>query len=141
MKAHIGVDSRTKLVHTVLASAANVADCHALQYLLHGKERRVWGDQAYRGQKTAIRAGAPRAKDFTNQRYRWGKSIDESVKATQPSQVQRASQGRARVWGNQAGLRLSEKVCYRGLAKNLHRLEVTAALANLFLSRRRLLNA
>src|SRR5580658_3317976 len=34
MKAHIGVDSRTKLVHTVLASAANVADCHALQYLL-----------------------------------------------------------------------------------------------------------
>jgi IS5 family transposase len=34
-----------------------------------------------------------------------------------------------------------QKVCYRGLAKNLHRLEVTAALANLFLSRRRLLNA
>src|ERR1700722_14402859 len=38
MKAHIGVDSRTKLVHTVLASAANVADCHALQHLVHGKE-------------------------------------------------------------------------------------------------------
>ena len=57
LKAHIGVDSRTKLVHTVLASAANVADCLALQYLLHGKERRVWGDQAYRGQKAAIRAG------------------------------------------------------------------------------------
>src|ERR1700722_16634067 len=37
MKAHIGVDSRTKLVHTVLASAANVADCLALQYLLRGK--------------------------------------------------------------------------------------------------------
>src|SRR5271170_3959773 len=36
MKAHVGVDSRTKLVHTVLVSAANVADCHALQYLLHG---------------------------------------------------------------------------------------------------------
>jgi transposase, IS5 family len=41
MKAHIGADSRTKLVHTVLAPAANVADCLALQYLLHGKERRV----------------------------------------------------------------------------------------------------
>ena len=37
MKAHIGVDSRTKLIHTVLASAANVADCHALQFLLHGR--------------------------------------------------------------------------------------------------------
>jgi IS5 family transposase len=83
MKVHIGVDSRTKLVHTVLAFAANVADCLALQYLLHGKERRVSGDQAYRGLKPAIRAGAPRAtKDFTNQRYRWGKRIDESVKAT-----------------------------------------------------------
>ena len=34
-----------------------------------------------------------------------------------------------------------QKVCYRGLAKNLHRLEATAALANLFLVRRRLLNA
>src|ERR1019366_1397932 len=66
MKAHVGVDSRTKLIHTVLASAAIVADCHALQYLLHGKETRVWGDQAYRGQKAAIRAGAPRARDFTN---------------------------------------------------------------------------
>jgi IS5 family transposase len=43
MKVHIGVDSRTKLVHTVLASAANLADCLALQYLLHGKERvTVW---------------------------------------------------------------------------------------------------
>src|SRR6202034_3845086 len=71
MKAHVGVDSRTKLIHTVLASAANVADCLALQYLLHGKERRVWGDQAYRGQKAAIRAGAPRGNDFTKQRYRW----------------------------------------------------------------------
>jgi hypothetical protein len=50
--------------------------------LLHGKKRRVWGDQAYRGQKAAIRAGAPREKDFTIQRYRLGKRIDESVKAS-----------------------------------------------------------
>jgi IS5 family transposase len=34
-----------------------------------------------------------------------------------------------------------QKACYRGLAKNLHRLEVTAALTNLFMVRRRLLNA
>jgi len=140
MKAHIGVDSRTKLVHTVLASAANVADCHALQYLLHGKEKRVWGDQAYRGQKEAIRAGAPGAKDFTNQRFRWGTRIDESVKATN----RRKSSVRAKVehvFGVIKRVFGFQKVCYRGLAKNLHRLEVTAALANLFLSRRRLLNA
>ena len=61
MKAHIGVDSRTKLIHTVLASAANVADVAALPHLLHGKETRVWGDQAYQGQTGSIGPVAPRA--------------------------------------------------------------------------------
>ena len=42
MKAHIGVDSATKLVHTAPTSAANVADKDALPYLLHGTETRVW---------------------------------------------------------------------------------------------------
>jgi IS5 family transposase len=41
MKAHFGVDSKTKMIHTVLASAANVADRDALPYLLHGNETRV----------------------------------------------------------------------------------------------------
>jgi transposase, IS5 family len=44
MKAHVGVDSKTKLIHTILASGANVADALALPHLLHGKETRVWGD-------------------------------------------------------------------------------------------------
>jgi IS5 family transposase len=70
MKAHLGVDSRTKLIHTALVSAANVADALALPHLLHGKEARVWGEQAHRGQKDAMRAVAPQARDFTNQRYR-----------------------------------------------------------------------
>jgi len=41
IKAQIGVDSKTKLVHTVLASADNVHDREALPYLLHGNETRV----------------------------------------------------------------------------------------------------
>ena len=41
MKAHLGVHSKTKLIHTVLASTANVADALALPHLLHGKEIRV----------------------------------------------------------------------------------------------------
>ena len=41
MKMHVGVDSRTKLIHTVKVSAANVHDREALPYLLHGKETRV----------------------------------------------------------------------------------------------------
>ena len=44
MKAHIGVDSKTKLIHSVVATAANVADSTILPDLLHGEETRVWGD-------------------------------------------------------------------------------------------------
>ena len=50
MKAHVGVDSRTKLVHAVLASAASVHDRDAQPYLLHGSETPVWGEQGYQGQ-------------------------------------------------------------------------------------------
>lgn len=46
MKAHVGVDSQTKLVHSVVATAANVHDSHVLPKLLHGEETRVWGDAA-----------------------------------------------------------------------------------------------
>jgi IS5 family transposase len=140
MKAHIGVDSKTKLIHTILASAANVADALALPHLLHGNETRVWGDQAYRGQKDAMRATAPRARDFTNQRYRWGSRIDEAIKATNRTK----SRVRAKVEHTIGVIKRVfgfQKVRYRGLAKNLHRLEVTAALANLYTVRRRLLNA
>ena len=140
MKAHLGVDSQTKLVHTVLVSAANVHDSLALPHLLHGNETRVWGDQAYRGQKDAMRAAAPRARDFTNQRYRCGQWIDERIKATNRNK----SRVRAKVEHTIGIIKRIfgfQKVRYRGLAKNLHRLEVTAALANLYMVRRRLLNA
>lgn len=140
MKAHIGVDSKTKVIHTILASAANVADSLALPHLLHGKETRVWGDQAYRGQKEAMRAVAPQAKDFTNQRYRWGDRVGKRIKASNRTK----SRVRAKVEHTIGVIKRVfgfQKVRYRGLAKNLHRLEVTAALANLYLVRRRLLNA
>jgi IS5 family transposase len=140
MKAHVGVDSKTKLVHTILASAANVADALALPHLLHGKETRVWGDQAYRGQKEPMRAVAPRARDFTNQRYQWGGRIDERIKATNRTKA-RVRAKVEHVFGVMKNIFGFRKVRYRGLAKNLHRLEVTAALTNLYLVRRRLLNA
>jgi IS5 family transposase len=138
MKAHVGVDSKAKLIHTVLASAPNVGDALALPFLLHGSETRFWGDQAYRGQKDATREAAPRARDFTNQRYRWCRRIDEAIKATNRNK----SRVRAKVEHTIGVIKRVfgfQKVRYRGLAKNLHRLEATAALANLV--RRRLLNA
>src|SRR5579863_6019768 len=138
MKAHIGVDSNTKLIHTILASAANVSDALALPHLLHGKETRVWGDQAYRGQKEAMRGAAPRARDFTNQRYRWGSRVDETIKATNRTK----SRVRAKVEHTIGVIKRVfgfVKVRYRGLDKNAHRLFVTCALANLFIARRHLL--
>src|SRR5438128_8962612 len=65
MKAHVGVDSKTKIIHTAVATAANVADSAVLPDLLHGEETRVWGDQAYRGQSEVIRECAPQAQDCT----------------------------------------------------------------------------
>jgi len=58
MKAHIGVDERTGLVHTVTSTAANVADVTEVAQLLHGKERHVFGDAGYIGaQKRAPKRG------------------------------------------------------------------------------------
>ncbi len=138
MKAHIGVDSRTKLIHTVVATAANVADCEILPDLLHGEERRVWGDQAYRGQTGVIKAHAPNAKDFTNRRYRHRGVVDAAERAKNRTKskvrakVEHAFGVIKRVFG-------FTMVRYRGLDKNAHRLFVTCALANLFMARRHLL--
>lgn len=139
MKAHVAVDSRTKLIHTILASAANVPDTLALPHLLHGKETRVYGDQGYQGQSDVIGEAAPNARDFTNRKYRWPSGrIDEVVKAKNRTKskvrakVEHVIGVIKRVFGFQ-------KTRYRGLAKNLNRLEVMAALTNVFMQRRRLL--
>jgi len=140
MKAHIGVDSATKLVHTVLASAANVADKDALPYLLHGNETRVSSDSAHQAQTAVIHARAPNASDCTNRRCRYKDIIDEIEKAKN----RRKSQVRAKVehvFGVLKGVLGFRKVRCRGLAKNLNRLEAMCALANLFMVRRRLLKA
>jgi transposase, IS5 family len=140
MKAHIGVDSRTKIIHSVVATAANVADSQVLGDLLHGDETRVWGDQAYRGQTDVIRQAAPNAKDFTNRRYRHRGVVDEAERAKNRTKskvrakVEHAFGVIKRVFG-------FTKVCYRGLAKNAHRLFVTCALANLFVARHHLMRA
>jgi len=68
MKAHVGVDSAENIIHTVVATAANVHDSQMTGQLLHGRETKVWGDSAYQGQTAAIRAVAPHAQDMTHRR-------------------------------------------------------------------------
>jgi IS5 family transposase len=138
MKAHVGVDSKTKLVHTALVTPANVADARVLPELLHGEETRVWGDQAYRGQGEVIHACAPRAQDCTHRRYRYKDQLDELERAKNRTK----SSVRSKVEHVFGVMKLKfgfVKVRYRGLAKNANRLFATCALVNLFMVRKKLL--
>jgi IS5 family transposase len=137
MKAHIGVDSQTKLIHSVVATSANVHDKHPIPQLLHGHENRVYGDSAYASQKNLIRQAAPKAKDFTNQKASRHKLLSERereknrTKSQVRAKVEHAFLVIKRIFG-------FAKVSYRGLKKNGNRLFVVAALANLFMARRHL---
>ena len=79
-KAHIGVDSKETVVHSVATSAASVADKHLLPDLLHGEERKVWGDGGYQGQTEAIHAAAPKAQDMTCRRTKYKDYVDEEAR-------------------------------------------------------------
>jgi len=132
MKLHIGVDSASGLVHSASVTAGNVHDSNELPNLLHGRENRLYGDSAYRGerQKKQVKEVAPKARDFTNRRTYSHRPLTEADKATN----RRKSSVRAKVehpflilkrlWG-------FAKVRYRGLAKNANRAFAMLAMINL----------
>jgi IS5 family transposase len=62
MEAHIGVDSKEGVVHSVYTSAASVSDVHRLPDLLHGGEKKVWGDAVIRGRATRFVKPRPRRR-------------------------------------------------------------------------------
>ena len=138
MKAHIGVDSKHRMIHAVAATAANVHDSQVLPDLLHGEETRVWGDSAYSGQGEAIRACAPQALDFTHHkgcRNRPLTPVDRARNRTKSrvrARVEHPFHVLKRIFG-------FVKVCYRGLDKNANRLFTACGLVNLYLARRHLL--
>jgi IS5 family transposase len=138
MKLHIGVDSQSGLAHSAVVTPANIHDKHPLPDLLHGQERRVYGDSAYASQKTLIRGKAPKAKDFTNERIRRAGEVDEAKRAKNRTKskirarVEHVFAVVKRLWG-------FTKVRYRGLAKNASRAFTALALANIYLARHRLM--
>jgi len=137
MKVHIGVDSKTKIIHSVAATAANVHDSQVLEDLLHGDETRIWGDSAYTGQGEVIQRRSPRAKDFTQAKGSRHKPLSDEdrlrnrTKSKVRAKVEHVFGIMKRVFG-------FTKVRYRGLAKNAHALFVLSALTNLYLARRKL---
>ena len=139
MKAHVGVDSKTKIIHTAVATAANIADSAVLPDLLHGEETRVWGDQAYRGQTEVIRECAPQAQDCIHRRYRYKNCIDEVERAKNRTK----SSVRSKVEHVFGVMKLKfgfVKLRYRGLKKNANQLFAICGLVNLYLLRKKLLN-
>jgi IS5 family transposase len=137
VKAHIGVDSREGVVHSVCTSAASVADVPLLPDLLHGAERKVWGDAGYQGQSEAIREAAPHAQDMTCRRTKFKDYVDQVArrKNTTKSRVRAKVEHPFRILKRIFGF---DKVRYRGLAKNHNRLCACFALVNLYLHRKRL---
>ena len=138
MKLHIGVDSQSGLAHSAVVTPANIHDKHPLPDLLHGQERRVYGDSAFASQKTLIRGKAPKAKDFTNERIRRAGEVDEAKRAKNRTKskirarVEHVFAVVKRLWG-------FTKVRYRGLSKNASRAFTALALANIYLARHRLM--
>ncbi|RBG12023.1 IS5 family transposase, partial [Xanthomonas oryzae pv. oryzae] len=146
MKAHIGVDADSGLVHHVECTAANVADITQAHKLLHGKEDTVCGDSGYTGlekreemkRKRTLRyliAEKPsKLKQIKNKRElklakRW-----EHTKASLRAKVEHPF----RVIKRQFGY---VKVRYRGLVKNTAQMLTLFALSNLWLKRKELMPA
>ena len=138
MKAHIGVDSKNRLIHSVVATAANVHDSQVLEDLLHGDEARVYGDSAYRGQGHVIKKQAPHAKDFTQHKARRNHLLTKSEKSRNKnkSRIRVRVEHVFHVIKRQFGF---IKVRFRGLDKNANHLFACCALVNLVLMKRRLL--
>jgi len=138
MKAHLGVDADTKLIHSAEATAANVADNRVLPDLLHGKETDVWGDQAYQGKTEVIVERAPKAVDRTHRQYRTKLVCYPALR--EENRVK--SKTRSRVEHVFALIKLKfgfAKVRYRGLEKNRNRLLSLCALTNLLTARHHLM--
>ncbi|RWU17474.1 IS5 family transposase [Xanthomonas phaseoli] len=145
MKAHIGVDEFSGLVHHVHCTAANVADVTVTHALLHGKENSVFGDSGYTGadkrqelrdcQAVFFIAARPSTmRSIGNTRERAREQRWEHFKASVRAKVEHPF----RVIKRQFGY---TKVRYRGLAKNTAQVLTLFALSNLWMKRKQLLPA
>ena len=132
MKAHIGVDADTGIVHSMSATAANVHDVTEAHKLIHGSETVVWGDAGYQGVgkreenlglkvewRVAMRPGSRRKRDPGSE-----EAVAEKAKAQVRAKVEHPFLRLKRLFGY-------IKVRYRGLAKNTQRLALLFGLGNL----------
>ncbi len=143
MKAHIGVDADSGLVHTVRGTAGNVNDVVEGNSLLHGQETEAWADAGYQGAhkrpdaakgvrwNVAMRPGKRKLLDPDCEVGAWTEQL-EVIKARIRAKVEHPFRVIKRQFGH-------VKVRYRGLAKNTAQLHTLFALSNIWMARRRLM--
>ena len=142
MKAHIGADAESGLVHTVRGTSGNVNDVVEANSLLHGEEVQVFADAGYQGAHkrpdarkgvtwhVAMRPGKRRALDKTSELGQILNRI-EQLKAGVRAKVEHPFRVIKRQFGH-------VKVRYRGLKKNTAQLHTLFALSNLWMARKKL---
>ncbi len=139
MKVHVGVDAETGVVHSMSTTSANVHDVTEAHRLLHGGEKRVWGDAGYQGVakrdenrhldlewRVAMRPGRRRQLEPGSE-----EAVEERRKASIRAKVEHPFLWVKRRFGY-------AKVRYRGLAKNTQRLALLLGLTNLITAERHL---
>ena len=143
MKVHIGVDKDTGLIRSVETTAANVHDLTPAVELLHGEETVVYADAGYQGIekraemegkgigfRVAMRPGKRRALPDTPE----GR-VDDLIE-TAKAQIRAKVEHPFRVIKRQFGF---QKTRLRGMLKNRCKVNVLAALTNLFMARHQML--
>ena len=143
MKVHIGVDKDNGLIHSVETTAANVHDLTPAAELLHGDETVVYADAGYQGIekreemqgkgigfRVAMRPGKRRALPDSPE----GR-LDDLIE-TAKAHIRAKGEHPFRVIKRQFGF---QKTRFRGMVKNRCKVNVLAALANLFMARHLLL--
>ena len=144
MKAHIGVDAQSGLVHTVIGTAANVSDVTQAQAALHGDETDAFGDAAYQG--IEMRAESQEVPVTWHVAMRPGKrkALPGTLLGDLLERIEHAKASiRAKVehpFHVVKNLFRHRKTRYRGLAKNTAQLFSLFCFANLVLARRWLLD-
>jgi len=142
MKAHIGVDAASGLVHTVIGTAANVNDLNVAGQLLHGEEHAAFGDAGYQGVHKRHEAVGPtwHVAMRPGLRRKLNPFIEQNFVAERVEKMKASIRAKVehpfRVLKRQFGF---TKVRYRGLAKNTAQIVTLFALSNLWIARRQLL--
>ncbi len=142
MKAHIGVDIASGLVHTVATTPANVNDLNVAGQLLHGDEEAAFGDAGYQGVHKRPEAAGPtwHVAMRPGLRRKLNRFIESDFVAERVEKMKASIRAKVehpfRVLKRQFGF---TKVRYRGLAKNTAQIVTLFALGNLWLARRRLM--